>query len=306
MSANSQQTADLTIEPAQPRGLRIHPTVKRCAKDRTIQICAGLLLALFFVSFVVPLTGLFPNGQSQDSFNIRAEPSGDHWLGTDQLGRDVLARVIEGGQISLTVGFIAVAIAMTVGIPIGLLSGGAGGMLDAVIMRTVDVVMAIPTILLALAIIAALGPGITNAMIAIGFVFVPTFARLVRGEALTARSQDYVLAARSIGANPLRIIVIHVFPATWPSLIVQISVSVAFAMLVEAGLSFLGLGAQPPTPSWGAMLQQGYPFARTDPGMVLGPGFAIFAAVLAFNVMGDALRDVLDPRLRNRDASPQQ
>lgn len=301
MSANPE-TADAIADDSGSRSFRLHPMIRRSLRDRTIRIC-GILLLIFAASAILAPVLPIDSPRAQDPYNVRGEPSASNWLGTDELGRDTFSRVIYGGRISLMVGFIAVAISVVVGVPLGLLAGYGGGFIDTAIMRVVDVVMAVPTILLALAIIASLGPGITNAMIAIGFVFAPTYARLVRSEALAAKNQDFVTAARSVGAGPLRLMLVHVFPATWPALIVQISIGVAFAMLVEAGLSFLGLGVQPPTPSWGAMLQGGYPFARTAPWMVLGPGFAIFLAVLAFNVMGDALRDVLDPRLRNREAA---
>ncbi|MFN0145156.1 MAG: ABC transporter permease [Dehalococcoidia bacterium] len=303
-----QRPVAVTPEIAPPPGraafagrASIHPTLRRCLRDRTVQLSGGLLVVLALGAILAPYVGL-PDPATADLFNVRAEPSVSHWLGTDALGRDTFARVVHGGRVSLLVGFIAVSVAVVVGVPLGLLTGFVGGALDTVVMRVVEVIMAVPGILLALAIMTTLGPGIWNAMLAIGFVSSPGYVRLIRGEALSARSQDYVLASRAVGAGNVRLMAVHVFPATLPALIVQISLGIAFAILTEAGLSFLGLGVQPPTPSWGGMVQVGYPFLQTAPWMVIGPGTAIFVAVLAFNLLGDGLRDVLDPRLRNRDA----
>ncbi|OAI41553.1 hypothetical protein AYO38_00540 [bacterium SCGC AG-212-C10] len=279
----------------------LHPTVRRCFRDRTVRFSGGLLLVLAIGALLAPYIGL-QSPETADFLNARAGPSFAHWLGTDDLGRDTFARVVHGGRVSLMVGLISVSVSLAIGVPIGLVTGFVGGVVDTVVMRVVEVVMAVPGILLALAIMTSLGPGIWNAMIAIGFVFSPGYARLVRAESLSARNQDYVMASRSIGASGLRLMVVHVFPATLPALIVQVSLGVAFAILTEASLSFLGLGVQPPTPSWGKMMQVGYPFLQTAPWMVIGPGVAIFLSVLAFNLLGDGLRDVLDPRLRNRDA----
>lgn len=300
-----ESTEDFTLAPAlalPASRFHIHPTVARTLSDPTIRVAGGVLVIIAVLALLAPLLGL-QDPSAQDLYAVRAGPSAGHWLGTDSLGRDTFSRVIYGARISLLVGVVAVVVSLAIGVPFGLLSGFVGGFVDTALMRFVDVVMAVPGILLAIAIITTMGNGLVNAMLAIGFISAPGYARLVRSEALVARSLDYVSASRSLGAGPLRLMLMHVFPATVPSLIVQSSLGIAFAILTEAGLSFLGLGVRPPTPSWGSMLQTGYPFVRTAPALVLSPGVAIFVTVLAFNVFGDALRDVLDPRLRNRSGA---
>lgn len=225
-------------------------------------------------------------------------PSASHWLGTDEFGRDVLVRIVFGGRISLAVGFLAVGIAAGVGVPVGLVSGYAGGRVDVVVMRIMDVLLAFPAILLALAIVGALGPGVRNAIVAVGIVAIPAFARVVRGATLVVRIQDYVEAARAMGAGAGRIVARHVFPNAMAPVIVQATLGVGTAILSSAGLSFLGLGAQPPTPDWGGMLASGREFMLQAWWIATFPGMAIMATVLGFNLVGDALRDLLDPRLR--------
>jgi peptide/nickel transport system permease protein len=226
-------------------------------------------------------------------------PSAEHWFGTDNLGRDVFSRVLLGAEVSLRVGFIAVAISLTAGTVIGLVAGYYGRWLDDGLMRFMDVLFAFPAILLAIVVLAVLGPGVTNAMIAIGIVYTPIFARLARASTLSVREQVYVRASRSAGAGDLRILGRHVLPNIAAPLIVQTSLSLAFAILSEAALSFLGLGTQPPNPSWGRMLAEGRDFIQQAWWMALFPGLAIFIVVLAFNVLGDSLRDVLDPKQRS-------
>ncbi len=225
-------------------------------------------------------------------------PSWQHPLGTDDFGRDVLSRIIHGSRISLQVGAIAVGIAVAVGVTLGVGAGYLGGRLDSVIMRIMDIVLAFPAILLAIGIMAILGPSTTNVMIAIGIVYVPIFARVVRGSVLQVNAQEYVEAARAMGAADLRIVRRHILPGTIDTVIVQVSLSLAFAILAEAALSFLGLGTQPPTPSWGSMLSSGREWIERAPWLTIFPGMAIFVTVLALNVIGDGVRDALDPRLR--------
>jgi peptide/nickel transport system permease protein len=225
-------------------------------------------------------------------------PSWQHPLGTDDFGRDVLSRIIHGSRISLEVGAIAVGIAVGVGVALGVTAGYTGSKVDSVIMRVMDIVLAFPAILLAIAIMAILGPSTANVMIAIGIVYIPIFARVVRGSTLHVKAQEYVEAARAMGASDLRIIRRHVLPGTIDTVIVQVSLSLAFAILAEAALSFLGLGTQPPTPSWGSMLSSGREWIERALWLTVFPGLAIFATVLALNVIGDGLRDALDPRLR--------
>jgi peptide/nickel transport system permease protein len=226
-------------------------------------------------------------------------PSSAHWLGTDDLGRDVLSRVIVGSQVSLRVGVISVLIGFLAGVTLGLGAGYLGGTVDLLAMRLVDALLAFPALVLAIAITASLGPKIENAMIAIGIVAIPAYARLTRGQVLAVRAREFIVAARTIGATPLRIILRHIFPNVVNALIVQATLSTAFAILAEAALSFLGLGPQPPDPSWGQDISYSTRYlSNLKWWMSVGPGLAIFSAVFAFNFLGDALRDALDPRLR--------
>lgn len=234
-----------------------------------------------------------------DIANRLKGPSGAHWFGTDEFGRDVLSRVIVGARVSVQVAAIAVGISLVAGVLIGLVAGYYGRAVDTVLMRLMDVLFAFPAILLAIAILAVLGPGLSNAMIAIGVVFTPIFARITRASVLTVREEVYVRAARSLGASDARLIALHVLPNVLAPVIVQTSISLAFAILNEAALSFLGLGVQPPRPSWGRMLFDGRGFVRQAWWMAVFPGAAIFVTVLAFNVVGDALRDALDPRQKS-------
>jgi peptide/nickel transport system permease protein len=226
-------------------------------------------------------------------------PGPSHWLGTDDLGRDVLSRVMWGSRVSLSVGVISVSIGLLVGTSLGLAAGYLGGKFDLFIMRGIDALLAFPALILAIAITSALGPQIQNAMIAIGIVAIPAYARLTRGQVLSVRAREYIVAARTIGASPLRIVIRHIFPNIMNALIVQATLSTAFAILAEAALSFLGLGPQPPAPSWGQDINYSQRYlANLKWWMSVAPGVAIFTAVFAFNFLGDALRDALDPRLR--------
>ncbi|MBI2887924.1 MAG: ABC transporter permease [Chloroflexi bacterium] len=255
-------------------------------------IIAVLVLSAVLADKIAPYTPIAQHAQDQ-----LAPPSSAYLMGTDQAGRDMLSRIIYGAQVSLLVGIIAVGIAVIVGVPLGLISGYYGGKLDDVIMRIMDAVLSIPTIILALAIVAALGPGLVNVMIAIGVTSTPVYARLVRASTLSVRERDYITAAKANGAKAFRIIFIHTWPNVTAPIIVQGSLGMAFAVLAEASLSFLGIGVPPPTPTWGGMLQSGFPYLELAPWLAMFPGLAIFLTVLAFNFVGDALRDVLDPRL---------
>jgi len=248
-----------------------------------------------FANVLAPYDPLY-----QDYDNVLAFPSRAHPMGTDDLGRDVLSRIIYSARVSMSVGVVAVGIALVIGVPIGLLAAYHGGWLDDTLMRVMDAVASFPALLLALAITVALRPGLINVMIAIGVVYIPAFARLARGEALSTREREFVMAARVIGAHPSRVIAYHIWPNVTAPIIVLASLRVASAIVTEASLSFLGAGIPPPTPSWGLMLKASYQYTETSPWLALFPGLAIFLTVLAANIFGDALRTALDPRLRYR------
>jgi peptide/nickel transport system permease protein len=229
---------------------------------------------------------------------VRKSPSLLHWFGTDDLGRDILSRVIYGARASLTAGAISVGIALGIGVPLGLLSGFRGGFIDALISRITDAMLACPFLILAIALSAFLGPSLGNAMIAIGISATPIFIRLTRGQTMAVKVEDYVEAARAMGNPRWRIALFHILPNILPALLVQATLSVAAAIIAEAALSFLGLGQQPPAPSWGSMLNSAQRFLINAPWMAIWPGLAIFLVVLSFNLVGDGLRDALDPRER--------
>ncbi len=227
---------------------------------------------------------------------VRKAPSAAHWFGTDEVGRDLLARVIWGGRASLAAGVISVSIAIGLGLPLGMMAGYAGGWIDAIVSRITDAMLAIPFLILAIALAAFLGPSLGNAMIAIGITATPIFVRLARGQVMNVRAEDYVEAARALGNPPARILVRHILPNILPPVIVQATLAIAAAIIAEASLSFLGLGQQPPAPSWGSMLYTAQRFLTQAPWMAIFPGVAIFVTVLAFNLLGDGLRDALDPK----------
>jgi len=257
-----------------------------------VVISAFILLALF-----APL--LAPYDPIATSWTlVRKPPSALHWFGTDDLGRDVLTRVIYGTRASLAAGAISVGIALSVGVPLGLLSGYRGGFVDALISRLTDAMLACPFLILAIALAAFLGPSLGNAMIAIGISATPIFIRLTRGQVMGVKVEDYVEAARAMGNPPWRIAFVHILPNVLPALLVQATLSIAAAIIAEAALSFLGLGQQPPAPSWGSMLSAAQRFLTNAPWMAIWPGLAIFLVVLSLNLVGDGLRDALDPRGR--------
>jgi peptide/nickel transport system permease protein len=229
---------------------------------------------------------------------VRKPPSLLHWFGTDEVGRDILTRVIWGARASLSAGVISVGIAMSIGVPLGLIAGYRGGLIDAVISRFTDAMLACPFLILAIALAAFLGPSLGNAMIAIGITATPLFVRLTRGQTLSIRNEDYVEAARAVGNPVWRIALRHILPNVLPALLVQATLTIATAIIAEASLSFLGLGQQPPLPSWGSMLNVAQRFLGNAPWMALWPGVAIFVSVISFNLLGDGLRDALDPRSR--------
>ncbi len=254
----------------------------------------GLLVALaLFAPLIAPHD---PNLQTWSA--VRKPPSLLYWFGTDDVGRDVLSRVIYGARASLLAGVISVGIALCVGVPLGLIAGYTGGFVDALLGRITDAMLACPFLILAIALAAFLGPSLGNAMIAIGITTTPIFVRLARGQVMAVKVEDYVEAARAVGNPHWRIVLVHILPNILPALLVQATLSVAAAIIAEAALSFLGLGQQPPAPSWGSMLNSAQRFLLNAPWMAVWPGFAIFLAVLSFNLVGDGLRDALDPRSR--------
>src|SRR6266550_4640118 len=268
-------------------------------RDYTVVQGIVLLAALFLVAILSPLISPHdPLAVSPDKSYLPPLTPGNV-LGTDELGRDLLSRILWGSRVSLPVAFVAVAVGLFGGGLIGLVSGYAGGIADLLLMRLVDALLAFPGLILAIAVVAALGPGLRNAMIAIGIVAVPVYARLVRAVVLQLKQMEFIVATRSLGATPLRLVVRHLIPNLLNPIIVQVSLSAGFAILAEATLSFLGLGAQLPTPDWGQMINSGASFLNNDPWLAIVPGAAISITVYSFNLLGDSLRDALDPRLRS-------
>ncbi len=265
-----------------------------------IPIGLGMFMAFLMVlcAVVAPLISPFsPSAQYSDYVLSKPGPGG-HPLGTDEFGRDLLSRIIWGTRVSLQVGLGAVIVGFLIGVPLGIMAGFLGGGTEAVILRFTDMLLAFPTLLLALIIVTALGGSLINEIIAIGVALTPNFVRLARSMALTIRENDYIMAARAIGSSPIRVMARHVFPNAISTLVVIATLYIANAIRTEAGLSFLGLGVPPPTPSWGNILSEGRQFIKCCPWLTTFSGLAIMLAILAFNIMGDALRDLLDPRLR--------
>lgn len=257
----------------------------------------SLAVIVIFVLVAVFAPWIAPYDPAKADFKqVRKPPSAEHVLGTDDVGRDVLSRLIFGARASLTAGAISVLIAMVIGVPLGLIAGFYHGFVSELIMRFTDALLSFPFLILAVALAAAFGPSLTNAMVAIGIASAPTFIRLTRGQVLAVRSEEYVQAATASGARDTRILAMHVLPNSLPPLLVQGTLTVASAIIAESSLSFLGLGVQPPTPSWGGMLNVAKNFMNQAPWMAIWPGLAIFVAVLAFNLLGDGVRDALDPR----------
>ncbi len=260
---------------------------------------AGAALLLVLALLAIGADALTPHGpRTVDLERVLEGPSSDHWLGTDDLGQDLLARLLHGARISLLVGAVSVGIAVAVGVPLGSIAGYAGGWADTILMRLTDVMLAFPSIVLAIAIVAALGASLTNLMIAVGLVTIPGYARQVRASVLQVKAEDYVTASRALGARPLRILAGTVLPNCLAPLLVLATLDYGVAILEAAALSFLGLGPEPGTPEWGKMLADSQNLFSLAPRVVIAPGLCISAAVLAFNLLGDGLRDALDPRAR--------
>ena len=270
---------------------------RRLVRRRGAMVGLAVIVVTVLAAVFAPLIAPYdPAAQSWSA--VRKPPSLAHPFGTDEVGRDLLARVIYGARASLAAGVISVGIAIGVGVPIGLLAGTAGALVDGLISRVTDAMLACPSLILAIVLAAFLGPSLSNAMIAIGITAMPLFVRLTRGQVLSIKSEDYVEAARAVGNSRLRIAVRYILPNVLPQLLVQATLTVATAIIAEASLSFLGLGQQPPAPSWGSMLNAAQRFLVNAPWMAVWPGLAIFVTVLSFNLLGDGLHDALDPRAK--------
>jgi peptide/nickel transport system permease protein len=271
--------------------------VRRLLARRAAAFALVLILLFIAMAIAAPLVATQdPLAASWGA--IRKAPSAAHWFGTDEIGRDVFSRVVYGARASLLAGVVSVLISLSIGVPVGLLAGYAGGKTDLLISRLTDALLACPFLILAIALAAFLGPSLMNAMVAIGVSAAPIFVRLTRGQVLSVKVEDYVEAARAVGNPPLRIALRHILPNITAPLMVQATLAVAAAVIAEASLSFLGLGQQPPAPSWGSMLNTAKNFIDNAPWMAIWPGLAIFLLVLSFNLLGDGLRDALDPRQR--------
>jgi peptide/nickel transport system permease protein len=289
-------TLPVDIIAAPPRELSpAGRALRRLVRRRGAMV--GLVVVVFFVLLALFAPFVAPYDPLQTSWSaIRKAPGAAHLFGTDEIGRDVLARVIWGARASLSAGLVSVCISLSFGVPIGLLAGYVGGFTDGLISRLTDAMLACPFLILAIALAAFLGPSLTNAMIAIGISATPVFIRLTRAQVLAVKVEDYVEAARAVGNSHLRIALRHILPNVLPPLIVQATLATAAAIIAEASLSFLGLGQQPPAPSWGSMLNTAKNYVENAPWMAVWPGLSIFLLVLSFNLLGDGLRDALDPR----------
>jgi peptide/nickel transport system permease protein len=290
------QSTELQVA-AKPRVKEISRIFKVIA-GRWINIVGLVFIAVFIiVAIFAPLIAPFdPN--AQDLKAVLTQPSTQHLLGTDELGRDTLSREIYGAQISLIVGIVAVLVAVVFGTILGLCAGYFGGWTETIIMRFIDALMSIPPLVLMLSIAAVLGGGLKNILIALGIGMVPTYCRLTCGQILSLKESDFIIATTAIGANDIRIMFRHLLPNSFPVLLVAMTMNIGFAILAEASLSYLGIGIVPPTATWGSMVSSGYKFLTSNPILSFAPGLSILAVVLSFNLVGDGLRDALDPRLR--------
>jgi peptide/nickel transport system permease protein len=293
MTAISVDTA--TAVSALPDDQPWKRALRRLVRRRGAMLGAGVVLFFVLIAIFAPLVSPY-SPIATDWGAVRKAPTWAHWLGTDEIGRDVLSRVIFGARASLMAGVVSVLISLSLGVPLGLFSGYVGGFLDGLLMRFVDAMLACPFLILAIALAAFLGPSLSNAMIAIGISATPIFIRLTRAQVMAVKVEDYVEAARAIGNPHLRIALRHIFPNVLAPLIVQATLAIAAAVIAEASLSFLGLGQQPPAPSWGSMLNTAKNYIDQAPWMAIWPGASIFLLVLSFNLLGDGLRDALDPR----------
>jgi peptide/nickel transport system permease protein len=293
--------ADLAYDPALTPDDAVESAARRALRRllRRKGAVLGLAIIALFVAAAVLAPWIAPYDPTAQSWTmVRKPPSWLHWFGTDDVGRDTLSRVIFGARASLLAGVISVCIAVGIGVPLGLAAGYLGGLVDGLLSRLTDAMLACPYLILAIALAAFLGPSLGNAMIAIGIATTPIFVRLTRGQVMAVKVEDFVEAARMVGNPRWRVALVHILPNILPSLAVQASLSIAAAIIAEASLSFLGLGQQPPDPSWGSMLNAAQRFLSNAPWLAIFPGVAIFLTVMSFNLLGDGLRDALDPRER--------
>ncbi len=288
-------TRDTPAVRAKPRGAAL----RRVLHSRSVVIGGAVILAVAILALCAPLVAPFSPDQIGAGRRL-TPPGAAHWLGTDEFGRDILSRVLFGARLTLYIGVVAVGIGLACGVAIGAVAAYAGGRLGGLLMRTIDLLYTFPDVLIALGLVAFLGPNLTNAMIAVGISAIPYYARVTYGVVLSERQKPYVDAALVVGAGHVRVIVRHLLPNVLPPMIVVASLGFSAAVLSAAALSFLGLGAQPPTSEWGLMLSTGRNYITRAPWLVIGPGIAIFVTVMAFNVFGDGVRDLLDPRQRQR------
>jgi peptide/nickel transport system permease protein len=294
-SKYDNRTNEITEAP--PQVSEIRRIFKVMFSRGVVVFGAVIVIALVLTAALAPLIAPYDPIKPDLSITLQ-QPSREHILGTDALGRDVLSRIIHGARVSLWVGVIAVSIACIVGMSLGLAAGYFGRWVNNIIMRIMDAMMAIPPLPLSLAIAALLGGGLRNVMISVGISLVPTYCRLMCGQVLTIKESDYITAANVIGANDIRIMLRHLLPNSFPPLLVLITLNMGIAILAEASLSFLGIGISPPAAAWGAMVSDGYRYLFTNPVLSFASGVAVMLVVLAFNMVGDGLRDALDPRLR--------
>ena len=295
MTVAGKQEVDLNAEKKRSQLLEVW---RRLKKSKVAIVGLVILIFLTFIAVFADLLVDYNVAIKQDLVHKLQGPSAEHWLGTDSFGRDILARIIHGSRISLSIGFIAVIISLIVGGAIGSIAGYYGGKLDMIVMRFIDVLMSIPSMLMCICVVTVLGPGMSNLMVAVTISYVATFCVIVRSSILTIKNSDYIEAARATGVGTFRIILKHIIPNTMGPIMVQATLSIGSVILSAAGLSFVGLGVMPPTPEWGAILTEGKEFIRTAPHIVLFPGIAIMLAVMSLNFLGDGLRDALDPRLK--------
>ena len=297
MSTAQTEKNPSTMKKSNPRSEAFKTFMKRLLKNKAAVVGGIVILFIILVGIFGPLL-VKTDPNAQNILNKLQPPSKEHWFGTDNFGRDIFSRIVNGTKLTLTVGFLSVFIGGVIGVVLGIVSGYYGGAIDTITMRLMDILLAFPGILLALAIVSVLGGSLVNVIIAVGIFSVPAFARIVRGSTLQVKKLEYIDAVRALGASDIRIIFRHILPNIMSPIIVQATMRIATAILTASGLAFLGLGAQPPDPEWGAMLSDGRTYMHNAGHMVLIPGMMIVVVVLAFNIFGDGLRDALDPKMK--------